>query len=414
MIDLGKEQDAYATYCPAIQDCYTDIATQIGFSSARSPRGIMPEHLDFLRPNPLYGMRYVLSSAGLPGNRKGLDSMITQRDRTRGTVVIGDSGGFQAISGQLGTIDAVLCRDVLRWQERYCDVGITLDVPLLAVDNPSKSGFSTYQECRDRTVQNIRYIEANRSLSSLRLLNVLQGRNGKEADDWYEHIRPYKFDGWAWGGILKADIYEVCRRIIILRENGDLTGKSAWLHFLGVQRPSMAVVLTAIRRALRSTGLPEMEVTFDSATPIRSAWDKRFGTIGLNYCGKFSIENFTFEHTSNLDPTVRFPFRSPLGELVTMGDLMRGPANDGEMTWDNAGRAMLAHHNVFATIMALADANRLIDHREKLAGFVPQGVRKVVDAVHAVLESDQPMAMLKKHRATLRSLVSGTAEDEVR
>ncbi|KAA0592928.1 hypothetical protein J2848_005719 [Azospirillum lipoferum] len=407
MINLTSEQTEYATFTPAVQDWFAEAALPAGIAATRCPAGLKSEDLNFLAPNPLFILKYALASYGLPGNRTGRACMIKKLGRPRNAVVIGDSGGFQAIKGLLGTIDAVLCRDVLRWQEQHCDVGIVLDVPTAAISEP-KSGFTSFEQCRDQTVKNVTWAADNRKSSDLRLLNILQGRNGDEADNWYRAVRAFPLEGWAWGGPLKFDLYEVCRRIIIMLDNGDLTGRSAWLHFLGVQQPTMAVVLTALKRALRAKGLANLELTFDCATAFVSAAQRRQATIGLSYDGKFNLDTFLFEHTSTLDPAIRFPFRSPLGERLTQGDLFGVPTGVGR-TWDEAGRVLLAHHNVYATLRGIADANRLIDYDEKLPRFVPHDVRKAVKAIHAVFESDQPMAILQKHKKTLKFL-AGSAD----
>lgn len=412
MFDLTSEQTNYATFTPAVQDWFAEATLPTGIAAARCPSGVKAEDLNFLVPNPLFTLKYALASYGLPGNRTGRTCMIKKLGRPRNAVVIGDSGGFQAIKGLLGAIDAVLCRDVLRWQERYCDVGIVLDVPTAAIAEP-KSGFTSFEQCRDQTVKNIAWAAANRKSNDLRLLNILQGRNGNEADDWHRAVRAFPLEGWAWGGPLKFDLYEVCRRIIVMLDNGDLIDRSAWIHFLGVQQPTMAVLLTALKRVLRAKGLANLELTFDCATAFVSAAQRRQATIGLSYDGKFNLDTFSFEHTSTLDPAIRFPFRSPLGERLTQGDLF-GVATDSGRTWDQAGRVLLAHHNVYATLRGIADANRLIDHDEKLAGFVPQPVRKAVTAIHAVFESDQPMAVLKKQKKVLQFLVGTADQDEER
>ena len=53
----------------------------------------------------------------------------------------------------------------------------------------------------------------------------MQGRSGSEADTWYAMAKAFKFDGWAFAGDLKADYYEVIRRILIMIDEVKRKGK---------------------------------------------------------------------------------------------------------------------------------------------------------------------------------------------
>ncbi|WP_156899574.1 hypothetical protein [Pleomorphomonas koreensis] len=92
-----------------------------------------------------------------------------------------DSGGFSLIAGAVKYSEASFRAKVLQWQEAYFDVGLILDVPTRALSVPA-SGVTTFAECLNRTIDNLKFATSNRSASSLRLLSVYQGRTHKEVE----------------------------------------------------------------------------------------------------------------------------------------------------------------------------------------------------------------------------------------
>ena len=97
--------------------------------------------------------------------------------------VLADSGGFQIASGKLEITDDQQRENIYNWQSNYSDYGMTLDVPVKAVENKN-SLYETFDECLNDTIEHVERYEHYREQNKFPLLNVLQGRNQQEADKW--------------------------------------------------------------------------------------------------------------------------------------------------------------------------------------------------------------------------------------
>jgi hypothetical protein len=256
------------------------------------------------------------------------------RDRDPNTVILGDSGGFQIAKGQwpgnwkdpnspevaaeladatarkteIRTItdpvtkkardvtidlvkehhkllaDAQKKRDgVLKWLDGVSNYGMILDIPAWVSHTPQKEvcGVRTYDQAVAATQYNNEYFMKNRKGvkdGGTRFLNVMQGSNHKQADDWYSKMKKYcdpvqypdkHFNGWAFGGQTKTDIHLMLRRLVEMKFDGLLEqGKQDWLHVLGTSKLEYAVLLTAIQRSIRKHVNPEFTISFDCASPF--------------------------------------------------------------------------------------------------------------------------------------------------
>ncbi len=112
------------------------------------------------------------------------------------TSIIGDSGGFSAAS--LGVkLDPV---DVIRWENNFCDIGFTLDLPPFDSD-PIHGGFLTGDKmvkCMEISNRNAEVMMSRKS-EKLKLYLVVQGNNLQTRQDWLDNgMREYTdWDGFA-------------------------------------------------------------------------------------------------------------------------------------------------------------------------------------------------------------------------
>ena len=264
------------------------------------------------------------------------------RDRDPNTVILGDSGGFQIAKGQwpgnwkdpnsaevaaeladavargtevrtitttvkdsitgkdksttrVSTVDLVkehhkLLADaqkkrngVLTWLDGVSNYGMVLDIPAWVSGTPAKDicGIRSYEQAVAATQYNNEYFIKNRkgvSDNGTKFLNVMQGSNHKQANDWYGKMKKYcdpvqypdrHFNGWAFGGQTKTDVHLMLFRLVEMKFDGLLTqGKQDWLHVLGTSKLEFAVLLTAIQRSIRKHVNPDFTISFDCASPF--------------------------------------------------------------------------------------------------------------------------------------------------
>lgn len=305
---------------------------------SRFPDGITDmEELNWLNPTKgLFPYKWSLYSAGhanldLTNPDPGEDMV---RDRHPDSVILGDSGGFQIAKGQwpgnwkdptsaevaaeladatargtevrtvidpvtkkstTKTIDLVkehhkLLADaqkkrdgVLKWLDGVSNYGMVLDIPAWVSNTPAKDicGVRSYDEAVAATQYNNEYFIKHRkgvSDGGTQFLNVMQGSNHKQADDWYGKMKKYcdptqypdrHFNGWAFGGQTKTDVELMLKRLTEIRFDGLMAqGKQDWLHVLGTSKLEFALLLTDIQRAIRKNVNPDFTISFDCASPF--------------------------------------------------------------------------------------------------------------------------------------------------
>ena len=356
--NLTYKQKDYAVFLPAISGFY---ATFVGkqragpyVDPARMPAGIQDmEQMNWLNSQQaLFPYRWSLYSGGhanLDLNKPDPSEDMV-RAREPGTLMLGDSGGFQIAKGlwpgewrdpnsaevkqkiadltaqgisstvnakgktvtvnpladYLKLIDAAQKKreTVLKWLDGICDYGMTLDIPTWVIHDKKAGaacGISTLQEAVDATKYNNEYWMNNRRgvrNGGMKILNVLQGANHADADRWYDMMKQYcdpaiypdtHFNGWSMGGQNMCDVHLVLRRLVALRHDNLLqTGIHDWMHFLGTSKLEWAVLLTVIQRAVRKYVNPNFTISFDCASPfLATANGQVYHHIDLPHNGKW-------------------------------------------------------------------------------------------------------------------------------
>jgi hypothetical protein len=302
--NLTTKQKDYAVFLPAISGFY---ATFVGkqrdpvngpyVDPARMPAGIQDmEMMNWLNSSKsLFPYKWSLYSGGhanLDLNKQDWSEDMV-RNREPGTLMLGDSGGFQIAKGlwegdwkaNSGCPKAQKKRDaVLKWLDGVADYGMILDIPTWVIHDKKASAacqITTLQEAVDATKYNNDYFMKHRKgvkNGGAKFLNVLQGANHADADRWYELMKDYcdpavypdtHFNGWSMGGQNMCDVHLVLRRLVALRHDGLLQeGIHDWMHFLGTSKLEWAVLLTDIQRAVRKYVNPAFTISFDCASPF--------------------------------------------------------------------------------------------------------------------------------------------------
>ena len=155
------------------------------------------------------------------------------------------------------------------------DYGMCLDIPAWVARSPAgrkATGISTYDEAVEGTYINNDWFINNRT-GACKFLNVLQGENHADADDWYDRMKKYcdpkqypgkHFNGWAMGGQNMCDVHLVLKRLVAMRYDNLLQeGIHDWMHFLGTSKLEWACLLTDIQRAVRKYVNPKFTISFD-------------------------------------------------------------------------------------------------------------------------------------------------------
>ena len=439
--NLTAEQKDYAVFLPAVSGFY---ATFIGkqqsteyVETARIPKNFTHgvESLNFLNPKEgQFQYKWCLYSAGhadLDINRDSpKEDMFRKRDRST-SWALGDWRGFQIGKGVWeGDWKDPTCpkaqkkrKSVLAWMDAYMDYGMILDIPAWVARSPKgqqATGITTYEEACQATNINNEYFMKHRS-GACKFLNVLQGENHTEADDWYDRMKKFcdpkqypdtHFNGWSMGGQNMCDIHLVLKRLVALRFDGLLEkGIHDFMHFLGTSKLEWATLLTDIQRAVRKHHNPNFTVTFDCASPFlatangqvycqvetedRSKWvyrmvpsidDKKLATDTTAFAEAFVREG---KHESFLDSPITTGLQAKDVCIYAPGDLNK-IGKEGKTSWDSFSYAILMGHNVWLHINAVQEANRQYDTGKIPNMLINESFDRIMfrDIVEAIFSTD--------------------------
>lgn len=414
--NLTATQNDYAYFLPATSGFYSTYVGKQRYGNyvdpARIPKSFTSgvESLNYL--DPVKGQFYYdhcLYSAGHANLdlTKQDDSEDMFRNRNRATSwVLGDSGGFQIGKGvwpadwkDPNCPQAMKKRrQVLTWMDTLMDYGMGLDIPAWVARSPAgvaATKISSYAEAVQGTYINNDYFINNRN-GNCKFLNVLQGENHADAEDWYQRMKHYcdpnkfsnHFNGWGMGGQNMCDIHLVLKRLVALRFDGLLEkGQQDWMHFLGTSKLEWATLLTDVQRAVRKYHNPNFTISFDCASPFlatangqiyiqtetedRKKWVYRMVPSADDK--KYALDTRLFKDVVIQDGLFKNFESSPIIDAVEIKDIciykpgdLNKIGKEGRTSWDSFSYAIMMGHNVWMHINAVQEANRQYD-----AGRVP-------------------------------------------
>ena len=460
----NNHKNDWALFLPAVSSFFiTGLGKQREgenyFPSERIPAGFNGdvECLNFLNSKKgLYTYKWGLYSAG----HANLDTTVDDhaesiiRKREEGTFMLGDSGGFQIMKGQWpadwkdpNCPKAMKQRKlVLNWMDTYMDYGMCLDVPSQTIRNQhllDKHGIRTIEDAVKATHINNEYFINNRN-GNCKFLNVLQGLNHTQSDNWYEEMKKYcdpniypdnHFNGWAFGGQNKIDIHLMLRRLVIMIHDGLLEpGKHDLIHCLGTSILEYAVLFSDIQRAIRKHHNPNLQITFDCASPFFSAakglayfqnniehdskWSYSMEKTAENK--DYAVDNRKFSIAVLQDGVHKTFQDSPITDRMLVRDLCyRGHGFIGahgketKTSWDTLSYTLLQAHNVYQHIVAVQEGNKLYDQ-----GVIPKMVMNeifekikfgdIVEAIFALKDKEKSLILIDKYDKFWTQMKSGS------
>jgi hypothetical protein len=425
--------DGYATYLPAVGQSYCEYV--VCTNDRRKPSSVRQADLNFLNARSrLWTYRWCLASAGHLAYATKTNA-ISQRN-PESSWVLGDSGGYQVATGALRETngwaefarspDAIarLWRDsddvktrILNWLDVHCDYAMTLDMPLW-VKLPKYSG-RPFHHCSvelltDLTVENLRFISDRRGLvGSCQFLNVIQGNDQDQEDYWYQRVRDFDFEGWAFGTKVNwGRVAPMLKRVLIMRDDGMLEGRKQRAHILGLSQLIWAVALTAIQRGIRQSAGSGFTVSYDSSTPF--LWAGKFQTYPVP--PRLTKDIRTWHFTSRPIPVgyaaatrnaaEPIPAGSPLSGLLTLGDINPDKSPYAARTISEFGSHAFGNHNTYVFIRAFIEANDVVFRRRE----APQAIDDMVGVIEEAFVTESWSTFLAREQTTMSVALNGSRQ----
>jgi len=467
--NLTQKQLDYAVFLPAISGFYATFVgkqrTEPYVDPKRFPQAMQDKLTDMEQMNwlnstqGLFPYKWSLHSGGHANHdlTKFISSEEMIRTREAGSLLLGDSGGFQIAKGlwegdwkaNSGCPKAQAKREaVLKWMDGVADYGMTLDIPTWIVNNPEagvKVGILKHEEAVAATHYNNEYFIKHRKgvdAGGVKILNVLQGASHEEAEEWYQLMKAYcdpaqypgrHFNGWAMGGQNMCDVHLILKRLIALKYDNLLQeGVHDWMHFLGTSKLEWAVLLTVIQRAVRKYVNPAFTISFDCASPfLATANGQVYYENAFPHNGKWSYKMAASADDKKYSTDTRkfsaavvqdgiFPnfTDSPITDMCQMKDIciykpgdLNKNLKEGRTSWDSFSYALLMGHNVWMHLTAVQEANRRFDGGEypaMMRGRVTgERFEDIVEAVFAAPDRATSEAIIDSYSRYWMEIIGG-------
>lgn len=431
----------YAIYVPSLQSGYAQYATRRNkdVRDGDLPSSFRVRDLDFLDPSSqLWSCAYTLYSSG-QFDKAQLRNADIVRDRKRGqSVVIGDSGGFQLGTGviknreeqkdlnRLATNPAKLVsqwqdvgfrRRTLRWLEMYTDYAMTLDMVLWGSKEANKESKSVLRNLSvdqliDLSVENLKFFSDNRGQVSgggTKFLSVLQDIGNGTGERWYQAVKDFEFEGWAFGGSTKLlhNLLRWCHRL--MREKK--LDKAEWFHLLQNSPPVFSVVYSAIQQALSKALGHEITISYDSSSPHQGSGVQRamykMPTF-TNDLRTWRMGNERIEQNVQLargDIQKSLPLDSPLSAFFTLNDLNFHDGLYRDNTVDQFAEHLMTNHNIYVFHKAALDSCDLVLTKPRTtSNQVPSELDDFVAMMETFFQKDDCEKMLADNASLLATL----------
>lgn len=446
--DLTKRyrDNRYAIYVPSLQSGYAQYATRRNkdVRDGDLPSSFRVRDLDFLdSKSQLWSCAYALYSSG-QFDKAQLRNADIIRDRKRGqSVVIGDSGGFQLGSGairnkeeqnalnKLGLNPSKFVaqwshnsfrRRTLRWLEMYTDYAMTLDMVLWGSKEHNKNSTSplrnlSVDQLIDLSVDNLKYFSDNRGQVSgggTKFLNVLQDIGNGTGERWYQAVKDFEFEGWAYGGSTKLlhNLLRWCHRL--MREKK--LDKAEWFHLLQNSPPVFSVVYSAIQQALSQALGHEITISYDSSSPHQGSGVQRAMykmPSFTNDLRTWRMGNERIEQNVQLargDIQKSLPSDSPLSAFFTLNDLNFHEGLYRDNTVDQFAEHLMTNHNIYVYHRAALDSCDLVFKQRTSDSLVPAELDDFVAMMDTFFQRDDCETMLANNALLLATLGRYEAE----
>lgn len=394
--DFSAPYKDYAVYLPSLQQGYAAFPYR---NPSTIRNGVLPDNfdlkdLDFLNPaSKLWHSKYVLYSAG-QFDRAQIRTPDMVTERSADTVVIGDSGGYQIGTGKMKALNGwgkhaadpnyianrwqneVGIRDrILRWLDRYCDYAMTLDMPIWILNDPKAQKSSPFAKLSadqliDLSYENLKYFADNRGKATgakAKYLNVLQDAGGDTGERWYQRVKDFEFEGWAFGGDTKNGIEPLLKWVRRLLDDGKLNSKMEWLHVLMMSPPVNSVLLTALQKRLRELLGNNITVSYDSSSPFqKSGISQSIAVLPklTDDIKTWSIKSVPYpqhpKYKNKSDIRYLEDIVSPVTKLISINDFHAKTGPMETKFLDTLAQHLLTNHNIYVYNKAAIDASDIV------------------------------------------------------
>jgi queuine/archaeosine tRNA-ribosyltransferase len=247
-------------------------------------------------------------------------------------ILMGDSGGFELASYKLrGESCKINVKDTLEWQEENCDIAMNLDFPPVKTIGVEMTQ-SDFKKSLYDSIENYKYYEKNRKNYKMKLYNVIHGDTIKQLNEWYNGVKDFNFDGWAFGTGHHNNVFVQALCMMFLYNKGEFDKKNFYgYHSFGKSGNALIPIIIYIANKLKLNFVSYDSSSFNSGSRYREYFMPfQFGA-NLTFGDKF-INN------SNIDT---LPCSCPVCKIVDSVAVMNN---------DSFAGLLISLHNLYQYI----------------------------------------------------------------
>lgn len=302
-----------------------------------------------------------------------------------GSVVFGDSGGFQIAKGTIKW-DIGLRDQIFNWLEENSDVAANLDIPTRG------TYLGRFQEAMDFSIDNFKYFESKQS-GKTKFLTVLQGSNPTEYTTWYNAVKDFDFQGWCIGGA-SSKLADFMFVIALMLKNREFEkDRNKWVHLLGASKISDYFILAELQKQLNKLTDGRITLSTDSSSPGQYPI---FGQMVYDIDFRnLAYKLFYFSKSTG----VKYPKEGFVPSVINHPGVPY-------LTWDLVEQfktetmLRMAYHNVHAFNWIFKRINDLVYEcpMETMIDIIPSDLQIVLKSIGEMFESDDPIVVFEKYR----------------
>ena len=305
--------------------------------------------------------------------------------------IMGDSGGYQICSGATKW-KPELKQKSFEWLENNSDIALNLDIP------PRLKYDGQFQECLDISKDNFKYF-ANNQTGNTEYLNVIQGVNEFEFQEWYDEVKQFPFNGWAIGGSGFSYYKFLSGLMVLLSGKEHHNSNVKYFHILGSSRITYFMMLIQLQKSFEELGL-DITVTTDSSSPDRAVV---FGTYYSGYSMKRGTwEGINFPNEAN-HPEIIDEFmilENPTFPIINGFDEELSKHVDFNSVKDRVAYStgMRLHNFQFFRDVIYKIESIIYGHDFILKQSVSTELYKMLHSIDEMVKSDNPNMVFEKYK----------------
>ena len=322
-------------------------------------------------------------------------------------LVFGDSGGFQIATGALKW-DTTIREKIFHWLEHNADIAANIDIP------PRFTYAGQYHHAKQLSLENFKWFEKNQT-GKTKFLNILQGTNTNEYDDWYNDFKDFEFQGWGIGGIRQFTnfMYSVA---LLLKERAFEKKNVEYVHFLGISKISDFFILATLQKLMNKLTDNRVLVTTDSSSPgqypVYGTYLHSYNLKGGIFTDLYLPKNGKYRKKTHInkgnndlfvDPNQHIPcsLGCPACKDFTY-DLLSGLNDEGLDRYTQEAMTRMVVHNTHLYVDLQHKVNDLVDsHIELLETFVSKDLYDILNSMHEMFaDPDSAIEVFKRYRKT--------------